>query len=75
MIEYLRFAARSFLFSAAAVPAAIGAALEALRIIRSEGPELLARLADNSTYLHQGLTGLGLRVVEPTTLPSGERGR
>ena len=54
VIEYLRIAARSFLFSAAAVPAAVGAALEALRIIRSEGPELLARLADNAAYLHRG---------------------
>ena len=44
VIEYLRIAARSFLFSAAAVPAAVGAALEALRIIRSDGPELLGRL-------------------------------
>jgi len=72
VIEYLRIAARSFLFSAAAVPAAVGAALEALRIIRSEGPQLLAKLADNSLYLHGGLTDLGLRVVEPTKLPGGE---
>ncbi len=34
VIDYLRIAARSFLFSAAAVPAAVGAALGALRIIR-----------------------------------------
>jgi len=73
VIEYLRIAARSFLFSAAAVPAAVGAALEALRIIRSEGPELLGRLAENSAYLHGGLTELGLRVVEPTTLPDGSQ--
>ena len=45
VIEYLRIAARSFLFSAAAVPAAVGAALAALRIIRSEGPELLGPAA------------------------------
>jgi 8-amino-7-oxononanoate synthase len=71
VIEYLRIAARSFLFSAAAVPAAIGAALAALRIIRSEGPELIGRLADNAAYLHRGLTDLGLRVVEPTRMPDG----
>ena len=71
VIEYLRIAARSFLFSAAAVPAAVGAALAALRIIRSEGPELLARLHENTAYLHRGLTELGLRVVEPTSLPDG----
>ena len=42
VIEYLRIASRSFIFSASAVPAAVGAALGALRIIRSEGPELMA---------------------------------
>jgi 8-amino-7-oxononanoate synthase len=71
VIDYLRIAARSFLFSAAAVPAAIGAALGALRIIREEGPELIGRLLDNAAYLHAGLTGLGLRVVAPTALPGG----
>ncbi len=71
VIDYLRIAARSFLFSAAAVPAAVGAALEALRIIRSEGPELIAKLLDNAAYLHRGLNDLGLRVVEPTPMPDG----
>lgn len=71
VIEYLRIAARSFLFSAAAVPAAVGAALEALRIIRSDGPELMGRLLDNAAYLHHGLTELGLRVVQPTRMPDG----
>jgi 8-amino-7-oxononanoate synthase len=73
VIEYLRIAARSFLFSAAAVPAAVGAALGALRVIRTEGPELMAKLLDNAAYLHSGLTDLGLRVVEPTVLPDGSR--
>jgi 8-amino-7-oxononanoate synthase len=71
VIEYLRIASRSFIFSASAVPAAIGAALGALRIIRSEGPELMARLLDNASYLRQGFRDLGLRVVEPGTLPDG----
>jgi 8-amino-7-oxononanoate synthase len=71
VIEYLRIAARSFLFSAAAVPAAVGAALSALRIIRSEGPALMGHLLDAASYLHRGLTDLGLRVVEPTRMPDG----
>ncbi len=71
VIEYLRIAARSFLFSAAAVPAAVGAALGALRIIRSDGPELIGRLLDNAAYLHKGLTDLGLHVVEPTRMADG----
>ena len=73
VIDYLRIAARAFLFSAAAVPAAVGAALGALRIIRSEGPELMAKLLENAAYLHAGLTEIGLRVVEPTEMPDGER--
>src|SRR5215210_1602537 len=43
VIEYLRIASRPFIFTAAAVPAAVGAALAAARICRSaEGPELFA---------------------------------
>ena len=43
VIDYLRIASRAFLFTAAAVPAATAAALEAVRICRSaEGPELFA---------------------------------
>jgi 8-amino-7-oxononanoate synthase len=71
VIEYLRIASRSFIFSASSVPAAIGAALGALRIIRSEGPQLMATLLGNAAYLRQGLRDLGLRVVEPGRLPDG----
>ena len=71
VIEYLRISSRSFIFSASAVPAAVGAALGALRIIRSEGPELMARLLENAAYLRQGFRDLGLKVVEPGTLPDG----
>jgi 8-amino-7-oxononanoate synthase len=71
VIEYLRIAARAFLFTAAAVPAAVGAALEAVRICRREGAPLYAKLLENAAYLHGGLSELGLRVVEPTKLPDG----
>jgi 8-amino-7-oxononanoate synthase len=71
VVEYLRIASRPFIFTASAVPAAVGAALGALRIIRSEGPELMARLLDNAAYLRQGFRDLGLVVVEPGTLPDG----
>jgi 8-amino-7-oxononanoate synthase len=71
VIEYLRISSRSFIFSASSVPAAIGAALGALRIIRSEGPQLMATLLGNAAYLRQGLRDLGLRVVEPGRLPDG----
>ena len=66
VIDFLRISSRAFLFTASGVPAAVGAALAALRIIRSaEGPELLARVLENARYLHEGLQGLGFRVVEP----------
>ena len=71
VIDYLRISSRPFIFTAAAVPAAVGAALGALRVIRSEGPELMARLLDNAAYLRRGFADLGLDVVEPGTLTDG----
>ena len=74
VVEYLRIASRPFLFTAAAVPAAVGAALAAVRICRSaEGPGLFARVLENAAYLHGGLRELGLHVVEPARLPDGSR--
>jgi 8-amino-7-oxononanoate synthase len=72
VIDFLRISSRPFLFTAAAVPAATAAALEAVRICRSaEGPELFARVLENAAYLHKGLGQLGFDVVEPTRLPDG----
>ncbi len=72
VIEYLRIASRPFLFTASAVPAAVGAALAATRICRSdEGPQLFARVLDNARYLHSGLEDLGFHVVAPTRLADG----
>ncbi len=72
VIDFLRFQARSFIFTASGVPAATGAALAAVRICRSpEGRELFARVLDNARYLHHGFTELGFRVVPPTRLPDG----
>ena len=72
VVDFLRIQSRAFLFTAAAVPAAVGAALAALRIIRSaEGPELFARVLENAEYLNRGLHGLGFHVVAPQPLPDG----
>jgi 8-amino-7-oxononanoate synthase len=71
VIEYLKIASRAFMFTASAVPAAVGAALGALRIIRAEGPDLMEKLLQNAAYLRQGFRDLGLKVVEPGTLPNG----
>jgi 8-amino-7-oxononanoate synthase len=74
VIDYLRIHARSFLFTASAVPAALGAALSALRVLRSEqGPALLARVLDNARRLRDGLEELGFAVVGAQELPAGER--
>jgi 8-amino-7-oxononanoate synthase len=70
VIEYLRLYSRAFLFTASAVPAALGAALAALRIVRSpEGPPLLERVLDNARRLRDGLHELGFTVVSPQLLP------
>jgi 8-amino-7-oxononanoate synthase len=72
VIEYLRIQSRPFMFTASAVPAAVGAALAAVRICRSdEGRELFAKVLANARYLHAGLSALGFKVVEPTRLPDG----
>jgi 8-amino-7-oxononanoate synthase len=72
VIDFLRVQSRSFMFTAAAVPAAIGAAMGALEIIRSdEGPELMDRVLDNARYLHDGLDELGYQVREPNRMPDG----
>jgi 8-amino-7-oxononanoate synthase len=72
VIDFLRIQSRAFMFTASAVPAAVGAALGALRIIRTdEGRELMAKVLANARYLHAGLSALGFKVVEPTPMPDG----
>lgn len=72
VVDFLRVNSRAFLFTASAVPAAVGAALAALRVLRSDdGPALLAAVLDNARYLRDGLQERGLRVVQPHTLPDG----
>jgi 8-amino-7-oxononanoate synthase len=71
VIEYLRLYSRAFLFTASAVPAALGAALAALRVLRSpEGPPLLEQVLHNARRLRDGLHGLGFAVVSPQALPA-----
>jgi 8-amino-7-oxononanoate synthase len=72
VIDFLRVQSRSFMFTASAVPAAVGAALGALRIIRSgEGPALFERVLANARYLRDGLEQRGFDVPEPTSMPDG----
>ena len=70
VIEYLRISSRAFLFTASAVPAALGAALAALRVVRSDdGPALLSRVLENARHLRDGLQERGFAVVSPQALP------
>jgi len=72
VIEYLRIASRPFLFTASAVPAALGAALAALQIIRSqEGPALLASVLERARYLRDGLRALGYLTLSGEAVRSG----
>jgi 8-amino-7-oxononanoate synthase len=65
VVEFLRYQSRAFLFTASAVPAAVGAALAALRVLRSdEGPQLMARVHDNARYLREGLKALGYTTID-----------
>src|ERR671914_444480 len=72
VIDFVRYTSRPFIFTASAVPAAVGAARAALAIIRSEdGPPLFARVLENAAYFNRGLRELGFHVVEPQRLPDG----
>jgi 8-amino-7-oxononanoate synthase len=67
LVDFLKTNARAFLFTTAAVPAALGAALAALRVRRSsEGDELAHAALDNARHLWNGLHSLGLALGEPT---------
>jgi 8-amino-7-oxononanoate synthase len=72
VIDYLRVTSRPFLFTAASVPPAVGAALAAVRICRSdEGRERFAALLDNARYLRAGLTSLGVEIGKSSEGPHG----
>jgi 8-amino-7-oxononanoate synthase len=72
VIEFLRIQSRAFLFTASSVPAAAGAALAALRVIRSDdGRPLMDAVLANARYLRDGLEERGFAVVAPQPLPEG----
>ncbi|MDA8334508.1 MAG: 8-amino-7-oxononanoate synthase [Peptococcaceae bacterium] len=65
LVDYLRNRSRSFIFSTAPPPAAVGAARAALRLIRAN-PHWVAELREKTDYLRRGLSALGFSV------PAGE---
>jgi 8-amino-7-oxononanoate synthase len=74
VVDALRINARPFLFTTAAVPATLGAALAGVRVQRSdEGRRLAARALDNARRLRDGLEGVGVRVGAVQVLPDGSQ--
>jgi len=66
VIDHVRHAARSLMFSAALAPAAAGAAGAAVDIIEKE-PERLDQLWRNARFLKSGLTTLGFQTGHSQT--------
>ncbi|MFI9751294.1 8-amino-7-oxononanoate synthase [Streptomyces collinus] len=64
VVEHLVNAARTFIFDTGLAPAAAGAALSALRLLRRE-PERAARARAVAGELHARLTAAGLEAVRP----------
>ncbi|MFJ1729784.1 8-amino-7-oxononanoate synthase [Streptomyces sp. NPDC088254] len=64
VIDHLVNAARTFIFDTGLAPAAAGAALAALRLLRRE-PERAARARAVAGELHARLTAAGLEAVRP----------
>ncbi|MDT8386355.1 MAG: aminotransferase class I/II-fold pyridoxal phosphate-dependent enzyme [Thiogranum sp.] len=60
-LEAIRFAIRSYIFTASPSPATIASTRVALRLMQ-ERPELRQRLWDNAQQLYDGLKDLGLQV-------------
>lgn len=64
VIEHLVNSARTFIFDTGINPAAVGAALASLRLLRRE-PERAARARALATGLYERLTAAGLSAVRP----------
>jgi glycine C-acetyltransferase len=75
VIDYLRYFARSYMFSASLPPAVIAAVLAGLDVMADE-PDLRVRLHANVAYLVSGLRSLGFDIdsetgVIPLIVPAG----
>ena len=67
LIEYLVNYSRSFIFSTALSPADIGAALEALTIVKSE-PLVVEQLNENTAYMANKLQSMGIECDDETPI-------
>ncbi|MDH6223498.1 MULTISPECIES: 8-amino-7-oxononanoate synthase [Streptomyces] len=64
VVEHLVNTARTFIFDTGLAPAAVGAALAALRILERE-PALAVRVREVAAALHEELAAAGLAVTRP----------
>ena len=67
LIEYLANYSRSFIFSTALSPADIGAALEALTIVKNE-PLVVEQLNENTAYMANKLQSMGIECDDETPI-------
>lgn len=67
IIEYLRNASRSFIFSTFISPADVAAARAALTVLRREGPLYLARLRENTKYVRTQLAAAKIPLLPGDT--------
>lgn len=67
LIEYLVNYSRSFIFSTALSPADIGAALEALTIVKNE-PLVVEQLNENTVYMANKLQSMGIECDDETPI-------
>ena len=67
LIEYLVNYSRSFIFSTALSPADIGAALEALTIVKNE-PLVVEQLHENTAYMANKLQSMGFECDDETPI-------
>ena len=66
LIDFLRIASRSYIFSTAMAPATSAALIATLKII-SDNPERVKKLQDNANYLRKGLNDLGFNTITSQT--------
>ncbi|MEN9722582.1 MAG: 2-amino-3-ketobutyrate CoA ligase [Pseudomonadota bacterium] len=65
-IHYIKHKARTFMFSAAMPPAAVGTVLECLNIVETQ-PEHLQNLRRNAAKMQRELTAMGYNILNSTT--------
>lgn len=66
LIDYLRVAARSYVFTAGITPSVAATVISALHVIDEE-PQLIHRVQQNAGIIREGFTKLGFNVLSTTT--------